>query len=387
MTAGGNRARILFVSTRCEFKGSVERYIYDAARALGNNGFGVDALFTGSESGCENYGKMFGRVYGRGDLEKLRSGEYDLAFVHKIDDPALLRSLREKFKTAVMIHNHDYCCMRRDKRYPLSGMNCARPFNLLFCSLCAGLLDRSGGTVNCVNFAKRRALIREVKNCDAYVVTSSFMRNELLVNGFDVSRLVKIYPVCRVASRRTRVRKRGETPVIVFAGRLVKTKGVKELLEALSMVRYEFKAYIVGTGPEEKRCRRLAHRLGLGGEVEFTGWHNDLESYFEKADIAVFPSVWQEPFGQVGTEANGYGLPVVGFDSGGVGEWLRHERSGLLVPRKDIRGFADAIELLISDPGYACRLGDEGRKWVETYMSEASYVSGFKLMLDRIHSR
>lgn len=385
--AGGNRARILFVSTQCGFLGGVERYIYDAALALGNNGFSVDGIFTDKAHEHDEYGKVFGRIYNCNELESLRGGEYDLAFIHKVSDPALIRGVREKFKTAVMVHDHDYCCLRRDKRYPLIGRNCLRPFSLPFCSLCAGFLDRGGESTQAVNFRTRRELMSEVKQCDAYVVTSTFMRSELLYNDFDVAKLVKIYPVCRVASRRTRVRGEGEVPVIVFAGQLTRAKGVKQLLEALSMVRYEFKAYIIGLGPEEKRCRRLARRLGLDGEVEFTGWHNDLARYFEKADIAVFPAIWQEPFGMAGPEANSFGLPVVGFDSGGVGEWLRHERNGLLAPRGDIRGFADALELLINDPGYACRLGDEGRKWVETYMSEASYVSGIKLMLDRVHSR
>lgn len=384
---GGNKARILFVAAQCGFLGGAERYIYDAARALGNHGFEVDGVFTGRANDREQYESVFSRVYDHAHLDKLKNGEYDLAFIHKIHDPAVIRAVRTKFKTAVMVHDHEYCCLRPDKRYPLFGLDCLRPFSLWFCPLCAGMADRSGGSARCLSFSRRRALMNEIKGCDAYVVASTFMRDELLYNGFDLARMVKIYPVCRVAPRRTRVRQSGETPVIVFAGQLIREKGVKQLLEALSMVRYEFKAYIIGAGPEEKRCRRLAERLGIAREIEFTGWQNDLGGYFEKADIAVFPTVSQEPFGQAGPEAHAYGLPVVGFDCGGVSEWLRHERSGLLVPRKDIRGFSDALELLINDPGYACRLGDEGRTWVENYMSEGSYVSGFKLMLDRVHSR
>jgi glycosyltransferase involved in cell wall biosynthesis len=384
---GVNRARILFVAAQSGFLGGAERYIYDAARALGNHGFEVDGLFIDRGGDSVLYESVFSRVYDRTHLAQLKPGDYDLVFIHKIHDPAVIRLLRTNFKTAVMVHDHEYCCLRPDKSYPFFGARCLRPFKLLFCSLCGGLVDRSRGSVHCLSLHRRRALVKEIKACDAYIVTSTFMRDELLYNGFDVARMVKIYPVCSVSPRRTRVRKSNETPVIVFAGQLIREKGVKLLLEALSMVRYEFKAYIIGTGPEEKRCRRLATRLWLDREIEFTGWQDDLSGYFEKADIAVFPAIGSEPFGQAGPEAQAYGLPVVGFDCGGVGEWLRHERSGLLVPRKDIRGFADALEMLINDPGYACRLGDEGRTWVETYMSEASYVSGFKLMLDRVHSR
>ncbi len=355
---GGNGARILFVSTQCGFLGGVERYIYDAVMALRNAGFRVDGIFCDKTRDAE-FAKVFERIYERDKLDSLRDSEYDLAFIHKVKDPALVKAVRTKFKTAVMIHDHQYCP-----------------------------LNTSGGWLSgWLNRAGHGRLISEIRHCDAFVFTSTFMRSELLYNGFDVTKLVKIYPVCRVAPRRTRVRENGETPVIVFAGQLIKEKGVKQLLEALSMVRAEFKAYIIGSGPEEKNCKRLAKRLGLEKEVEFVGWQNDLSKYFEKADIGVLPVIWQEPFGMVGAEANSYGIPVVAFNIGGVSEWLRDERNGLLIPPKDIRAFSDALEILIEDPGYACRLGDEGRKWVETYMAPSGFVSSFKLMLDRVHSR
>lgn len=309
---------------------------------------------------CRNsdeFCKAFGKTYNSEEISKLHGGEYDLAFIHIIDDVELLRQIRLKFKTTVMVHNHRY--QRRTLRI------FSHPF-----------LEH-----------RRRQLIAELRQCDAHAVASRFMRNELMKNGFNIARTVKIYPVCKVAPRRTEIRKTTEIPIVLFVGQLIKEKGILQLLESMSMVREEFKLWIIGEGREEKRCVRLASKLGLAPEVEFMGWSNTPADYYAKADIAVFPTIWSEPFGLPGVEANASGLPVIGYDVGGVSEWLHHERNGLLIQPGDIRSFADAVETLIRDPGFAGRLGDEGQSWVETYLSEESYVSGFKLMLDRAHSR
>ena len=61
-----------------------------------------------------------------------------------------------------------------------------------------------------------------------------------------------------------------------------------------------------------------------------------------------------------GPEAMAAGVPVVAFDVGGVREWLHHDRNGILVPAKDIRAFASALESLLTDQETASRLGRQG---------------------------
>jgi len=287
----------------------------------------------------------------------MHAGKYDLVFIHIIDNAELLRQIRLKFKTTVMVHDHRY------QRCPLRMLY--HPFRE----------------------HQRRQLLAELRQCDAHMVASRFMRNELMKNNFDVAKIVKVYPVCKVSPRRTQIRKPSDIPIVLFVGQLIKEKGILQLMESMSMVREEFKLWIIGEGSEEKRCIRLVSKLGIAPYVEFMGWSNTPADYYTKADIAVFPTIWREPFGLPGVEANAAGLPVIGYDVGGVSEWLHHERNGLMISPGDIRAFADAVETLIQDPGFAGRLGDEGHRWVGTHLSEENYLSGFKLMLDRVHSR
>ena len=67
-----------------------------------------------------------------------------------------------------------------------------------------------------------------------------------------------------------------------------------------------------------------------GISVEFAGWlHQDaLTLRLASTDVVVMPSLWPEPFGLVGPEANRHGVPVVAFATGGIPEWLHDGVNG-----------------------------------------------------------
>ena len=69
------------------------------------------------------------------------------------------------------------------------------------------------------------------------------------------------------------------------------------------------------------------------------------------ADILVMPSLWPEPFGLIGQEANRQGVPVVAYATGGIPEWLTDEVNGCLAPGNPptVEGLADALVRCLSD--------------------------------------
>ncbi len=68
-------------------------------------------------------------------------------------------------------------------------------------------------------------------------------------------------------------------------------------------------------------------------------------------------------------EASACGLPVVAGNSGGIPDAVRDGETGFLVPPEDPAAFADAICRLLADPGAAKRMGQAGRRAVETYFN------------------
>ena len=124
-------------------------------------------------------------------------------------------------------------------------------------------------------------------------------------------------------------------PCVLFAGRVVEAKGIRDAISAWRRSGSELPFVVAGTGP----LRREIEAEG----VEVPGWldRRRLSAAYRRAAVLVMPSRWQEPFGIVGLEALTLGTPVAAWDSGGVREW--HPGGELLVPWGDVDGLARAL--------------------------------------------
>lgn len=82
-------------------------------------------------------------------------------------------------------------------------------------------------------------------------------------------------------------------------------------------------------------------------EVVFLGWASadECAELLRTSDVLVVPSLWPEPFGLVGIEAQRSGVPVAAFAVGGIPEWLDDGRAGALAPAAPptAAGLAEAI--------------------------------------------
>ena len=131
---------------------------------------------------------------------------------------------------------------------------------------------------------------------------------------------------------------------VLYLGRLTSSKGVDVLLEALALLP-GVTAVVAGDGPDRAELEALAAGLGLGERVRFTGWvdADAAASLLWSSRVLALPSLWDEPFGIVGLEALGAGLPVVGSAVGGIPSWLEDGVTGLLVPPGDAPALAGAL--------------------------------------------
>ena len=88
---------------------------------------------------------------------------------------------------------------------------------------------------------------------------------------------------------------------------------------------------VAGSGPEESRLKKLALKLGIGSQVIFVGRVLDMENYYSAFDIFVLPTL-TEGQGITVLEAMSFELPVITTSVGGITEFVRHKKNGLLVP-------------------------------------------------------
>jgi glycosyltransferase involved in cell wall biosynthesis len=124
----------------------------------------------------------------------------------------------------------------------------------------------------------------------------------------------------------------------------------------------------------------------LTGRVRFTGFlaSSELERLYLDASVFAFSSVWPEPFGMAGPEAMRFGVPVAGFDTGAVREWLHDGENGFVAPWGDTTAFAAGIEKLLRDKELARRLGLNGRERVNREYNAGRQVEGIERLFLQI---
>jgi len=166
---------------------------------------------------------------------------------------------------------------------------------------------------------------------------------------------------------------RGLQPVeyddyIFTVSRLDRVKRQHLLLEALAHCIHPWRAVIAGSGPEADRLKALARRLGLSDRVSFTGYlPNDQVVRLYNHARAVYYGPLDEDFGLVTVEAFQAAKPVVTVaDSGGVLELVEDGVNGAVAPNPEPEAIARAIDRVMEDAGVAERLGQAGRKRVES---------------------
>lgn len=166
-----------------------------------------------------------------------------------------------------------------------------------------------------------------------------------------------------------------EPPTVAFAGRLVREKGVGVLLRAFARAKAQVpnaRLLIAGQGIEEASLRALAEELGVAASVIWLGHisRTELEQHFDAAWVQVVPSLWDEPFGNVTTEAMMRGTAVIASTVGAQPEIVCDRTTGFLVPPDNVEALTDALLHLLLDKALAEQMGQAGRKRVLTHFSE-----------------
>ncbi|MBD2232255.1 glycosyltransferase family 4 protein [Phormidium tenue] len=183
-----------------------------------------------------------------------------------------------------------------------------------------------------------------------------------------------------------------DPPTVVFAGRLVPEKGVDVLLKAFAVARSHIptaQLLIAGQGPEAESLKALAQQLGLGGSVTWLGHVSrpELEAHFDHAWVQAVPSQWEEPFGNVTTEAMMRGTTVVASAVGAQPEIIHADRTGFLVHPSDAEGWGDRLTRLLQDRELAEAMGRAGRDRALAQFSEASRTDQFLALYRQIQAQ
>ena len=169
---------------------------------------------------------------------------------------------------------------------------------------------------------------------------------------------------------RTRLELPLDEPVLLQLGRMVRRKGVEEVIRGFARLIHDYRQIgtlvIVGGDsqqpdpertPELGRLMGIAREEGVAGRVRFEGQRDreQLRDYYCAADVFL-STPWYEPFGITPVEAMACGVPVLGSAVGGIKSTVVDGETGFLVPPRNPEAIAERLAVMLRDPRTLTRM-------------------------------
>ena len=154
--------------------------------------------------------------------------------------------------------------------------------------------------------------------------------------------------------------------VFVFVGRLVKDKGINELIEAFQTIskgHNNTKLLLVGTYEKDldPLLEKTEKEIHTNPNIISVGWQTDVRPYFNASDALVFPS-YREGFPNVVMQAGAMGLPSIVTDINGCNEIVEQDINGIIIQPQDVLSLLDAMKNFLENPDLAEKLSKNARE-------------------------
>jgi glycosyltransferase involved in cell wall biosynthesis len=232
-------------------------------------------------------------------------------------------------------------------------------------------------------FIKRRF----IRNCSSFAVPgkSSFEyvrsmgvpaeRIHTAPNAVDIQRFANLARSVREREMQCRAELGLPPRYFLFAGRVIREKGVFHLLEAYtrleSELRTEVGLVLVGEGTAKAELMNSAAKV-CPGTVVFPGFaqRDQLAAFYALAEALVFPTL-SDPWGLVVNEAMACSLPIIATDVAGcTADLVQDRENGYVIPAADVGKLAEAMTALGRDPQLASRMGECSARLIEDFSPE-----------------
>lgn len=219
----------------------------------------------------------------------------------------------------------------------------------------------------------KRRLIPMLKHCDVITTTGTKTQEFLLKQGVNKKKLF-ILPDS-IDIERFKPLFLPKNYDIIFMGRIAPAKNVDTLLRVIAKVKKSksnLTVGIVGDGPLMDSMKTLAAQLGITDNVEFLGFRNDPEQYYNSAKIFVLTSYY-EGLPMAMLEAMACGIPCVVPDVGDITDAAINGVNAMVIDDPyDVNGFADAIISLLNNAELYKKLSENTKMVREKYWYESA---------------
>jgi glycosyltransferase involved in cell wall biosynthesis len=410
--------KVLLVNYRYFISGGPEKYMFNIKKMLEDNGHEVIPFSIHSNKNVETeYSKYFVEPIGSRDdtyfdevkktpktiwqmltrsiysveVEKALKKEiedtkpdlvYIIHFVNKLSPSVIIGAKKNGIPVVLRLSDYFLLCPRFDFLYQKK-----------ICEECLTCGYRSCIKKRCVKGSLFASLIRVFsmkvhssmniyKNVDAFITPSEFLKEKLVANGFDKS---KISCIPTFTASKTEV---GE-PIIgsygLYFGRVTEEKGVETVIKAYEMLP-DYQVKIVGDDTTEEAVRLKKYVADHNMKnVEFLGFKSgvELEEVIKGARFTLIPSIWYDNLPNTALEAFQYSKPVIASNIGSLPELVVDGVNGYLFEAGNEKKLAEKIKRF-DDTELVKTMGANSRKRLESKFSPELHYRDLMLIFERV---
>jgi glycosyltransferase involved in cell wall biosynthesis len=223
------------------------------------------------------------------------------------------------------------------------------------------------------------------------LAASQVIRFHFLTRSFERRAVRLLYPGVETLERPSSLPPAsGDRLRVIFCGRIVGYKGLHVAIRAMLDLPERYTLTVFGQPDGDsvdyaKEIEQMVITEGLSSRVQLAGWvsRERLIQEYQKHDLVVFPSMWEEPLGLVVLEAMAAGIPVVASRLGAPVELISHGKTGLLFSPGDAHDLAVTM-VQLDDEDLRRSMGDAAQAAVKERFSMERFLTDLEKELGRI---
>lgn len=257
---------------------------------------------------------------------------------------------------------------------------------VLICEVAGDLWQKTFGQIDgVIGFLIEKFYLHYLYRNISFLTISQSTKKDLIIHGVK-EKYITVLPMGITLPDRWPVHKKEQSPTLLFVGRLIKTKGIEDVIMAFQKVYKKLpkaRLWIVGRGSEqyENYLKERMKDLGIYKYATFFGFVSESEKFslMRRAHILLHSSL-REGFGLTIPEAGIVQTPVIGYNSSGLRDIIKHNKNGILLTNNTFQALAKETLSLLSNRTKYKRLSKNAFAMAQQYNWDKTANAALEIM-------
>lgn len=400
--------KILLVNKFHYLKGGSEKYYFDLAELLEENGHEVAFFSMKDEKNIKTHNKEYfvepidlnannklkakDIIYSKKNQKKMKEALEDFKpdIVHLNNfqrqlSASILKPIKKR-KIPIVYTAHDIQAICPNKTMLDSENN--------ICEKCLNGRYKNCFKKTCIKNSKLKSLLGAIENkyyrikkiyqkqIDYIITPSEFYRKKLIEDGIKPKKIETIHNFVKINEYNI---KKENGDYALYFGRISKEKGIYDLIEAAQKIN-NLNLYLAGDGPDFNDIKRIIQNNKMSDRIKMLGFlnSNQIKETIGKCKFVVLPSIWRDncPYSIIETMA--IGKAIIGTNIGGIPELIQDGKTGFLTKFKDNNDLVQKMKKLYSEEKLSLKMGEEAKKVAGTLYTEENYYNRIIKIYERL---